>query len=447
MQAENFSRFGLDRRLITALSELGIAQPTEIQERLIPAILNGRDCIGQSQTGTGKTFAFLLPLVNQIDTTRPELQAIVTAPTRELATQLFQELKKLLVHFEGTLDAQLFVGGTDRKRQADKLATKQPHIVVGTPGRIGDLIKNQWLVAYTATTFVVDEADQMLDMGFLEEVDQIAARLAPDLQMLVFSATVPENLQPFLRKYMNDPRHVHVSPHQTAATRVTHQLVPIRHQEKLTVLKQVIQGLSPYLALIFTNTKEEADEVTDALVKEGVNVDCLHGGLSPRERKQVMKRVAAVDIQYLVATDLAARGMDIKGVSHVINFSFPTDLDYYVHRIGRTARAGADGLALTLYDQKDEAAFAKLVKRGIVFQFVEYKKDEWIVLDKPPVGAGRVAKRTTKSESHAKKDAPKKPVTRTGGKAKAKPKKVKPAYKRKARVTAEKKKPRSARKG
>lgn len=199
MNAEHFSRLGLNERLLKGLSAIGVKRPTEIQERLIPAILNRKDVIGQSQTGTGKTFAFLLPIIEQLDIDRNEVQAVITAPTRELCAQLFDELKKLIVYYDGQVDAQLFVGGTDRKRQAQRLSTKQPHIVIGTPGRIADLVNTSSLLVYTAKTLVVDEADQMLDMGFLEDVDKVAGRLAEDLQMLVFSATVPEKLQPFLK--------------------------------------------------------------------------------------------------------------------------------------------------------------------------------------------------------------------------------------------------------
>ncbi|MBU8595381.1 DEAD/DEAH box helicase [Shouchella clausii] len=446
MNAEHFSRLGLNERLLKGLSAIGVKRPTEIQERLIPAILNRKDVIGQSQTGTGKTFAFLLPIIEQLDIDRNEVQAVITAPTRELCAQLFEELKKLIVYYDGQVDAQLFVGGTDRKRQAQRLSTKQPHIVIGTPGRIADLVNTSSLLVYTAKTLVVDEADQMLDMGFLEDVDKVAGRLAEDLQMLVFSATVPEKLQPFLKKYMNNPRHVHVQPEKLAAERVTHQLVPVRHRDKLTVLKETIRGLNPYLAIIFTNTKEQADEVTAALATEDILVDCLHGGLSPRERKKVMKRVEDLSIQYLVATDLAARGIDIKGVTHIINYAFPQDLDFYVHRVGRTARAGADGIALSLYEQSDEAACAKLASRGIVFSFVEFKHGEWTELVKPPVGAGRINRKqpTDTGKAAVEKQTGNRPI-RTGGKAKARPKKVKPGYKQKARAAIAKQKKRERR--
>lgn len=445
MNAENFTRLGINERLQQALVDMNIAKPTEIQERLIPAILNKKDVIGQSQTGTGKTFAFLLPIVEQLDLTTKSVQAIITAPTRELCSQLYDELKKLIVHYEGEVDAQLFVGGTDRQKQIQRLSHSQPHIIIGTPGRIKDLIQHQALITHTANTFVVDETDQMLDMGFIEEVDGIASSMADKLQMLVFSATVPENLQPFLRKYMNNPRHVHVQPDRIAADRVTHNLVPVRHRDKMTVLKETVSGITPYLAIIFANTKEQVDQIADALTGEGLLIDRLHGGLPPRERKKVMKKVDDLSIQFLVATDLAARGIDIKGVTHIINFEFPDDLDFYIHRIGRTARAGSDGIALSLYELSDEAACSKLVKRGIRFKFIEHKQGEWTEV-KAPLGAAKMKNKQEKPESQGTTSTKQTDQEkRTGGKAKAKPKKVKPAYRRKARTASEKRQKKDSR--
>ncbi|MEB1807600.1 MAG: DEAD/DEAH box helicase [Bacillaceae bacterium] len=423
MTNSNFARFDLQAFLINAVTAQGFTLPTEIQERLIPAIRSGKDVIGQSQTGSGKTLAFLLPIVDVIDSEREEVQAVITAPTRELATQIFNELKKLLDHQEEqTIQAKLLVGGTDRARMIDKLEKTQPHIVIGTPGRINDLIEDQALTVQETAVLVVDEADQMLDMGFLEDVDKVASRMAVDLQMLVFSATIPEKLQPFLRKYMNNPRHVHVKPEHAAAPKIEHRLIALRHRNKIGVTIEVAKIVNPYLAIIFTNTKEQADEVADAMLSEGLNVGRLHGGLQPRERKQVMKQVNDVKIQYLVATDLAARGIDIKGITHIINYNIPKDLDFYIHRVGRTARAGNEGLAVTIYEPHEQEAIEKLIKRGISFTLTDIKNDELITLDKQKFGGN--------------KPKAKSPVT--SGKAIARPKKVKPGYKKKARYLQEK---------
>ena len=440
MNAENFKRFELKPFLIEALSSQGFTLPTEIQERLIPAIRNGKDVIGQSQTGTGKTLSFLLPIIDQIDQTKTEVQAVITAPTRELAGQLYDELKKLLDFCpdEELIHAKLLVGGTDRARAIESLKV-QPQIVVGTAGRIGDLIDDQALKVHTAKMLVVDEADQMLDMGFIADVDKVASRMAESLQMMVFSATIPEKLQPFLKKYMTEPRHVQVDAKSPTATKIEHRLVPLRHREKLNFVVELAKSINPYLAIVFTNTKEQADEVADAMYEAGLNVERIHGGLQPRQRKQVMKLVKEVKVQYLVATDLAARGLDVKGVSHIINYGIPKDLDFYIHRVGRTARAGLDGIAFTIYEAQDQEAVEKLIKRGIQFTYYDLKQGTWTKLDRAPLGVPgrrkRVLSKTATTTKAPQKGTAAKP---TGGKAVAKAKKVKPGYKKKARFKQEK---------
>ncbi|MDR4888963.1 DEAD/DEAH box helicase [Fredinandcohnia sp. QZ13] len=417
MTVQDFERFQFQPFILEALKEIKFTKPTEIQERLIPSIQRGESAIGQSQTGTGKTHAYLLPIINKIDPERQEVQAVITAPTRELATQIHHEIGKITKYSEeNPITAKLFVGGTDKARAIEKLKT-QPQIVVGTPGRIHDLVKEQALQVYTANQIVVDEADLMLDMGFIEDVDQIAARMQEDLQILVFSATIPEKLKPFLKKYMENPRYTHVAPEQATAAKVEHILVPLRHRNKQGLLKSMLEAYNPYLAIIFTNTKKMADEVADGLIEKGMKVGRIHGDLPPRERKKVMKQINSLEFQYVVATDLAARGIDIEGVSHVINYELPSDLDFYIHRVGRTARAGYSGIAATIYDPSDEDAIVKLEKMGITFVNMDLEKDEWV----------NIGERN-------KRKARKKQVDEIDKLAKSKvkkPKKVKPGYKKK----------------
>jgi ATP-dependent RNA helicase CshB len=437
----NFERFQIKPFIIEALNSQRFFMPTEIQERLIPAIISGKDVIGQSQTGSGKTLAFLIPIVERIDVTKEEVQAVITAPTRELAAQIFVELEKLLQFAsDGDISAKLMVGGTDRLRAIGKLKT-QPQIVVGTPGRILDLVEEQALKVFTSQTLVVDEADQMLDMGFIEEVDKIAVRMGEELQMLVFSATIPEKLQPFLKKYMNNPRHVQVDAGQKAADKIAHYLMPARHRDKLKLCIDVARKYNPYLAIIFANTKETVDKVASAMAQDGLNVDRIHGGLSPRERKQVMKDVNSAKIQFLVATDLASRGIDIKGVTHIINYELPkNDLDWYIHRVGRSARAGESGVALSFYEEQDQQDIQKLMSRKIHFSFIDIKNGEWVELENK-------FKRHVKTSSTpvVSKKGTGIATPASGGKAKAKPKGVKPAYKKKARWDQEKQEKRSRR--
>lgn len=422
MKTTLFEQFGFKQFIIDALLELQFYKPTEIQERLIPSIQKGESVIGQSQTGTGKTHAFLLPLLNQIDPDRQEVQIVITAPTRELAQQIYEEVQKI-ISFQPAITAKNFIGGTDKQRTIERLKN-QPHIVVGTPGRINDLIKEQALLVYTANAMVVDEADLMLDMGFIFDVDQICAKMKEDLQMLVFSATIPEKLKPFLKKYMENPKYTHVEPKQVTAEKIDHYLLPLKHRNKLKLLGEVCRSINPYLAIIFTNTKKMADIVADGLSQNGITVGIIHGDLPPRERKKMMKQINEAEFQYVVATDLAARGIDIKGVSHVINYELPSDLDFYVHRVGRTARAGLSGVALTIYEPSDEDALNKLEKLGIIFLNIDIKDQQWIDI-------GPRDKRKTRKKEQTEIDKKAKSFIQ-------KPKKVKPGYKKKLTEQTEK---------
>ncbi|MBD8069171.1 DEAD/DEAH box helicase [Bacillus sp. PS06] len=418
MDTNQFKRFQFQPFIIEAIKELGFTKPTEIQERLIPTIHRGESAIGQSQTGTGKTHAYLLPIIDKVHSLSQEVQVVITAPTRELATQIHQEVVKVIKHTEGEqqITSKLFVGGTDKQRTIEKLKT-QPHIVVGTPGRINDLVKEQALFVHTAKTLVVDEADLMLDMGFINDVDQIAAKMVEKLQILVFSATIPEKLKPFLKKYMDNPRYTHVAPKQATAAKVEHVLIPLRHRKKIDLLHEMLTLYNPYLAIVFTNTKKMADKVADGLLEKGLRVGRIHGGLSPRERKKVMKQVTELEYQFVVATDLAARGIDIEGVSHVINYELPSDLDFYVHRVGRTARAGFSGVAATIYEPSDEDALVKLEKMGITFTNIDVEKDEFVKV-------GERNRRKTRQRQSDEIDEKAKSFVR-------KPSKVKPGYKKK----------------
>lgn len=403
-------RFQFKPFLFEAIRKLEFERPTDIQERLIPSIIKGQDVIGQSQTGSGKTLAFLLPIFERINPEVQKVQAVITAPTRELARQVYDVAVKLVE--ESNIRVKTVVGGTDRKRMVDQLKN-EPHIIIGTPGRIKDLVVEEGISIFSADMLVVDEADQMLDMGFIEDVDQIASRMAHDLQMMVFSATIPENLEPFLRKYMNNPKHVHVKPEEAAPAEIEHIAIPVRHRDRIQLTMDVAKRFNPYLAIIFANTKKDADEVADAMMAAGMNVERLHGDLPPRTRKSVMKRVANAECQYLVATDLAARGIDVKGISHIIHHQIPTDLDYYIHRSGRTGRAGMSGIAAVLYERDEMERLEKIEKKGIKFHHQDLKGEEWV----------DVSIQRSKPKKSNKKDKNEFSMP--------KPKKVKPGYKKK----------------
>jgi ATP-dependent RNA helicase CshB len=416
MSNNQFKQYELKPFIIDAIDELGFYEPTEIQQKIIPLVLKGESAIGQSQTGTGKTHSYILPIIQKINVEKQAVQAVITAPTRELANQINQEILKVIKHSEQPITSRLFIGGTDKQRSIEKLKT-QPQIVVGTPGRINDLVKEQALFVHTAKILIVDEADLMLDMGFIEDVDQIAAKMPKDLSMFVFSATIPEKLKPFLKKYLENPTYVHIEPKQLTAAKIEHILIPSRHRDKITTVYEALISFNPYLAIVFTNTKQMCDEVANGLSNKGLKVARLHGGLTPRERKKVMKQILDLEFQYIVATDLAARGIDIKGISHVINYELPSDLDFYVHRVGRTARAGYSGIALTIYETSDEDKLNQLEKLGVEFKHMDLKKGEWVEL-----------------EDRNRRKNRKRQVDEIDLKAKSlvkKPKKVKPGYKKK----------------
>lgn len=432
MNETKFDKFNFQPFIINAVKQMGFYEPTEIQERLMPAVLKGESAIGQSQTGTGKTHSYVLPMLQKVNVSKQEVQAIITAPTRELATQIHQEVLKVTEHCaEGEeITARLYIGGTDKQRTIEKLKT-QPQIVVGTPGRINDLIKEHALFVHTAPMLIVDEADLMLDMGFLEDVDQIASRMPEKLQMLVFSATIPEKLKPFLKKYMENPKYIQIEPKQVTAAKIEHRLLPSRHRNKVNLVHDALIQFNPYLAIVFTNTKKKADEVADGLMSKGLKVGRIHGDLNPRERKKMMKQIMDLEYQYIIATDLAARGIDIQGISHVINYELPTDLDFYIHRVGRTARAGHSGIALTIYTPSDEDALNRLEKMGVEFSHVDLNKGEWVELDD---------RNKRKNRQRQTDDTDKKAQSLV-----KKPKKVKPGYKRKMKWEMDKIKKRERR--
>lgn len=432
MKATKFERYEFQPFIIEAINKIGFHEPTEIQERIIPIVLKGESAIGQSQTGTGKTHAYVLPILEKIDPKKKEVQAIITAPTRELATQIYHQILKVTEHCNpgNEIMTRCYIGGTDKQRSIDKLKV-QPHIVVGTPSRINDLMKEQALFVHTAKILVVDEADLMLDMGFLEDVDRVAAKMPENLQMLVFSATIPEKLKPFLKKYLENPKFVHIEPKQRAAENLEHYLLPSRHRSKKEFVYEALVQFNPYLAIVFTNTKKMADQVADYLISKGLKVGRIHGDLSPRERRKMMKQVQELEYQYIVATDLASRGIDIEGVSHVINYELPTDLDFYIHRVGRTARAGNSGIALTVYETSDEDALNRLEKMGIEFKHVDLKADGWVEL-------GDRNKRKNRQKQENPIDQKAKTLIR-------KPEKVKPGYKKKMKWEMDKVKKRERR--
>lgn len=366
-QTKTFADFNLQPYLLEAIKEINFRQPTPVQEKVIPMILKGESVVGQSATGSGKTHAFLLPIFAQLDVSKQEVQAVITTPSRELACQIYAAAKQLNKHLPQAVTIHNYVGGTDKQHQIDQLKRQQPQLAIGTPGRVLDLIKSQALDIHTATKFVVDEADMTLDMGFLDQVDQIASHFPEELQMMVFSATIPQKLRPFLKKYMENPVMEEIPTETVINPDVKNWLMSTKGRDKNQLIYQLLTMGEPYLALVFANTKERAIELARYLGEQGLKVALIHGGLEARRRMRTMRQIRDLDFQYVVATDLAARGIDIDGVSLVINDDIPTDLEYFIHRVGRTGRNGMTGTAITLYAPAEDDLIAKLEERGIKF--------------------------------------------------------------------------------
>ena len=413
-----FTEFNFKDYIQEALKDLNFVEATEVQEKLIPVVLSGRDLVGESKTGSGKTHTFLLPIFQQLDEEVDSVQAVITAPSRELATQIYQAARQLASFSEQEIRVANYVGGTDKARQIGKLESSQPHIVIGTPGRIYDLVESGDLAIHKAHTFVVDEADMTLDMGFLETVDRIAARLPKDLQFLVFSATIPQKLQPFLKKYLSNPVMEQIKTKTVIADTIDNWLLSTKGRDKNAQIYEISQLLQPYLAMIFVNTKTRADELQAYLTAKGLKVAKIHGDIPPRERKRIMNQIKNLDFEYIVATDLAARGIDIEGVSHVINDAIPQDLSFFVHRVGRTGRNGLPGTAITLYQPSDDSDIRELEKLGIKFTPKMIKNGEFQdTYDRD--------RRANREKTKEKLD------TEMIGLVKKKKKKIKPGYKKK----------------
>lgn len=423
MKKSSFNQFSLNPLIMKAIEQLRFTEPTDIQKKVIPEILNGKSIIGESQTGSGKTHAYLLPLFNQINTEKREVQFVITAPTRELAAQLYEEVKKIIRYADKELIwiPKLLVGGMDKQKMATQLKIP-PHIIVGTPGRILDLVKANAISIYSATSFVIDEADLMLDLGFIKEVDQLLVRARNNIQLLAFSATIPPRLDHFLKKYLANPLYIKVEGSLSPET-MEHRLIALRHRDEADIIIELSKIFQPYLAIIFTNNKDLADELATSLQEKGLDVGLMHGGLSPRERNRTLKQIQDLRFQYIVATDLASRGIDIQGVSHVINAHLPKEEDFYIHRVGRTARAGMEGTAISFYEDEDIELIEKLEEKGIEFIFSDVKNGEWIK-----------AKRWNRRDKRSKIVTN---VEQEAWRRVKRPKKVKPGYRKKMKKQQE----------
>ena len=339
-----FKELELSPELLKSVERAGFEEATPIQGETIPLALAGEDVIGQAQTGTGKTAAFGLPMLEKIDPDRHELQGLVIAPTRELAIQTQEELYRL--GRDKKVRVQAVYGGADIGRQIRGLKDR-PHIVVGTPGRMLDHINRHTLKLGTVQTLVLDEADEMLNMGFLEDIEKIISQVPDQRQTLLFSATMPPAIKNIGVKFMKNPHHVKIKAKEMTADLIDQYYVRAKEYEKFDIMTRLFDVQTPELTIVFGRTKRRVDELARGLEARGYRAEGIHGDLSQQKRMSVLRSFKSGHLDILVATDVAARGLDISGVTHVYNYDIPQDPESYVHRIGRTGRAGKGGMSVT----------------------------------------------------------------------------------------------------
>jgi ATP-dependent RNA helicase RhlE len=362
----SFNDFGLAEPILRALSEERYVTPTPIQAQTIPLLLAKRDVIGIAQTGTGKTAAFALPILNHLAANRVRPQpktcrVLVLSPTRELSGQILDSFRAYGRHVR--IQSALAIGGVSMGTQVRSLLNGLD-VLVATPGRLLDLIQSNALRLSGVEVFVLDEADRMLDMGFIRDIRKIVAKLPAQRQTLMFSATMPEDIAELGRQMLKDPAKVSVTPQATTVERIAQRIIHVDRSSKPKMLSDLIQQEKVDRVLVFTRTKHGADKVVRGLNKDGIAAEAIHGNKSQNQRERVLKDFRNGRITTLVATDIAARGIDVEGISHVINFDLPNIPESYVHRIGRTARAGADGIAISLCSH-DELPFLRDIEKLI----------------------------------------------------------------------------------
>ncbi|SDN43244.1 ATP-dependent RNA helicase DeaD [Fictibacillus solisalsi] len=375
----DFNSMKLNPRLLESLKNQGIYEPTPVQDQVIPLLLEGTDVIAKSQTGTGKTMAFALPVLQRIDPEVKNVQALIVAPTRELAIQVAEEVKKLSEPMG--IDVLSVYGGQDVVAQIHKLGGSV-QIIIATPGRLLDHVRRETVDLSQTSMLVLDEADQMLHIGFLEDVEEIIRQTSKERQTMLFSATMPPEIVKLAETYLKKPKEISIRKKEITVKEIRQRVIETTDRSRQDDLKKLIRMHRPYLAIIFCRTKRRVSKLFEALREAGLEADELHGDLSQAKREAAMQRFRQGETRFLIATDVAARGLDVEGVTHVINYDIPHDTESYIHRIGRTGRAGSKGLAITLVAPKDKK-YLELIEKGIrqsiqkqVLEKPERKKDK-----------------------------------------------------------------------
>lgn len=356
-----FTDLPISKEVLQSISKMGYEKPTEVQEKTIPIIAEGSDIIAQAQTGTGKTAAFGIPLIDKVNTNEKKIQALILVPTRELAIQVTKELKDIGKTKKAFVLA--VYGGKSIYHQIKFLKKGNDVIVVGTPGRVKDLIDRGYLKLNNVKHFVLDEADRMLDMGFIEDIEYIMSKLPKEKQILLFSATMPNEIKKLAEEFLSeDYKTVKIAPEKVTVDRIKQIAYRVDNKNKFSTFMDVLQKTMGKKSIVFTQTKLMADEVAEKLQEARFNASAIHGDFSQAKRERTLKNFRIGKLDILVATDVAARGLDIKGVETVYNYELPQDVESYVHRIGRTGRAGEEGIAISFFTPSEDSQFQRILK-------------------------------------------------------------------------------------
>ncbi len=365
---ESFLETNLSPEILEGIKKLGFEKPTPIQAETIPVLINNRtDVIGLAQTGTGKTAAFGLPAIELTDSNLLQVQTLILCPTRELCLQITRDLENF-AYYVKDLNIAAVYGGANIVAQIQQLK-RGCHIVVGTPGRVIDLIKRKALNLASVERVILDEADEMLNMGFIEDIDTILAATPAQKQIWLFSATMPPEIARISQKYMKNPIEIAVGRKNTGAENVQHEYYLVHAKDKYAALKRICDMNPDIYGIIFCRTRQETKEIAENLINDGYNADALHGDLSQAQRDQVMLRFRTHHLQLLVATDVAARGIDVENITHIINYSLPDDPEVYIHRSGRTGRAGRSGISISIIHSKEQGklrTIENMLKKNIL---------------------------------------------------------------------------------
>ena len=410
-----FDGLELKDYIVKALLDLNFKNFSDVQKEVFSNFNKGKNLLVRSKTGSGKTHSFLIPIFNTLDEDLEEVQAIIVSPTKELAAQTFKFCQQIASFSDKKINIKLYSSGQDKLKDIEAIKSHQPQIVISTPGRLKDLaIDENVLKIYTAKIYVIDEVDMTLDNGFKDEIDSVSSVLENAYKMF-FSATIAEGVLPFIKKYLDNPLYIDLKNDKSLA--INHYWLPVKHKTKLELLDSLISIINPYLCVIFCNKKETVNEVYAHLASQKLEVGMIQGGMDKRSRKQFLKQSDRLKFQYIVASDLAARGIDIDGVSHIINYDIPYNFEFYLHRSGRTGRMNYSGDVYSFYTELDNEYLDNLAKNGIEPIYKDIRQNE--IVDYK----GR--------DSRKQRIKPKTEIYKIAKKHVAKPKKVTPGYKKK----------------